>query len=421
MISALLVALREGVEAALVVGIVLVYLNRSGRRALRTYAWGGVIAAAVASVGAALLLGKLAISEDGFEGVLMLLASALVVTMIVWMNHVARTLRKHIEERVEAYAQKTTLAAGLGIGAFVFLMVVREGAELVLILRAVELSSTGVQIWIGTLLGIAIAVTVGVFFFQGTLRIPLHRFFRATSIILMIVAFQLALTGVHELSEAEWIWSSKTEMATIGPIVRNEVFFFAVILGVAALVVLREWLGARGPAEDASLNAAERRRRGWEFRRRRRWSFAAALLCMLVIISLAAEFVYSRAMAAPAPAKRVTAVNDQVRIPLSELTDQSLHFYTAQVGGSTVRFVVVHQSNGNYTVALDACQICGWSGYRQEGQNVVCRNCGATIYIPSIGERGGCNPLPVKSTVQGGEVIVDLSALGDSAALVHKS
>jgi len=421
MISALLVALREGVEAALVVGIVLVYLNRSGRRALRTYAWGGVIAAAVASVGAALLLGKLAISEDGFEGVLMLLASALVVTMIVWMNHVARTLRKHIEERVEAYAQKTTLAAGLGIGAFVFLMVVREGAELVLILRAVELSSTGVQIWIGTLLGIAIAVTVGVFFFQGTLRIPLHRFFRATSIILMIVAFQLALTGVHELSEAEWIWSSKTEMATIGPIVRNEVFFFAVILGVAALVVLREWLGARGPAEDASLNAAERRRRGWEFRRRRRWSFAAALLCMLVIISLAAEFVYSRAMAAPAPAKRVTAVNDQVRIPLSELTDQSLHFYTAQVGGSTMRFVVVHQSNGNYTVALDACQICGWSGYRQEGQNVVCRNCGATIYIPSIGERGGCNPLPVKSTVQGGEVIVDLSALGDSAALVHKS
>jgi len=388
---------------------------------LRTYAWGGVIAAAVASVGAALLLGKLAISEDGFEGVLMLLASALVVTMIVWMNHVARTLRKHIEERLEAYAQKTTLAAGLGIGAFVFLMVVREGAELVLILRAVELSSTGVQIWIGTLLGIAIAVTVGVFFFQGTLRIPLHRFFRATSIILMIVAFQLALTGVHELSEAEWIWSSKTEMATIGPIVRNEVFFFAVILGVAALVVLREWLGARGPAEDASLNAAERRRRGWEFRRRRRWSFAAALLCMLVIISLAAEFVYSRAMAAPAPANRVTAVNDQVRIPLSELTDQSLHFYTAQVRGSTMRFVVVHQSNGNYTVALDACQICGWSGYRQEGQNVVCRNCGATIYIPSIGERGGCNPLPVKSTVQGGEVIVDLSALGDSAALVHKS
>jgi uncharacterized membrane protein len=396
-------------------------LNRSGRRALRSYAWGGVIAAAAASIVAALLLQKLAISEDGFEGVLMLIASALVVTMIIWMNRVARTLRKHIEERVEAYAQKTTLAGGLGIGAFVFLMVVREGAELVLILRAVEVSSTGAQTWIGTLLGMTIAIAVGVFFFEGTLRIPLHRFFRATSIILMIVAFQLALTGVHELSEAEWIWSSKREMATIGPIVRNEVFFFAVILGVAALVVLREWFGARQPPEGASLNAAERRMREWEFRRQRRWSFAAAILCVLVVVVLAAEFAYSRAMAAPVPAKTLTAVNNQVRIPLSELTDQSLHFYRVELNGTTVRFLVVRQTNGNYAVTLDACQICGWSGYRQEGQNVACRNCGATIYIPSIGEHGGCNPVPVKSSVQNGEVIVGLSAFSDSAALVHTS
>jgi high-affinity iron transporter len=419
MISALLVALREGVEAALVVGIVLVYLNRSGRRALKGYAWAGVLLACAASVAAALLLQKWAISEDGFEGLLMLLASVLVVTMIVWMNRVARTLRKEIEQRVEAYAQKSTRAAGFGIGAFVFFMVVREGAELVLILRAVELSTAGVQVWIGTLLGIAIAIAVGLFFFEGTLRIPLHRFFRATSIILMVIAFQLALTGVHELSEAQWIWSSKTEMAWVGPIVRNEVFFFALILGVAALVVLREFFSARRPVEDASANPAERRMREFEYRRQRRWSFAAAILCALVVISLAAEFAYGRAMAAPGPAETLVAENNQVRIPLSELTDQSLHFYTADMNGTVIRFLVIHQMNGDYSTALDACQICGRAGYRQEGQNIICRNCGASIYAPSIGEHGGCNPIPVKSTVAGGQVIVDLSALSDSTALIH--
>jgi high-affinity iron transporter len=419
MLSALLVALREGVEAALVVGIVLVYLNRSGRRALKSYVWAGVLLACAASLAAALLLQRWAISEDGFEGLLMLLASVLVVTMIVWMNRVARTLRKDIERRVEAYAQQSTRAAGWGVGAFVFVMVVREGAELVLILRAVELSSAGVQVWIGTLLGIAIAVGVGFFFFQGTLRIPLHRFFTATSVILMVVAFQLALTGVHELSEATWIWSSKTEMAWVGPIVRNEVFFFAVILGVAALVVLREWFGARRPVEDPSVNPAERRMREWEFRRQRRWSFAAAILCALVVVSLAAEFAYGRAMAAPTPAKILTAQDNQVRIPLSELTDQSLHFYTADVNGTVIRFLVIHKTNGDYTAALDACQICGRSGYRQEGQNVVCRNCGASIYVPSIGDHGGCNPIPVKSSVVGGEVIVDLSALANAAATIR--
>jgi high-affinity iron transporter len=419
MISALLVALREGVEAALVVGIVLVYLNRSGRRALKGYAWAGVGLACATSLVGALLLQRWAISEDGFEGLLMLLASALVVTMIVWMNHVARDLRKNIEQRVETYAQKSTRAAGWGVGAFVFFMVVREGVELVLILRAVELSSSGVQIWIGTALGIAIAVAVGIFFFQGTLRIPLHRFFTATSVILMVVAFQLALTGVHELSEAMWIWSSKTEMALVGPIVRNEVFFFAVILGVATLAVLREWFGAKKPAADAAANPAERRMREWEFRRQRRWSFAAAILCVLVVISLAGEFVYGRAMAAPTPAAMLVAKDNQVTIPLSELTDQSLHFYTADVNGTIVRFLVIHQINGDYAVALDACQICGRAGYRQEGQNIICRNCGASIYAPSIGERGGCNPIPVKSTVAGGQVIVDLSALAGANAMIH--
>jgi len=419
MLSALLVALREGVEAALVVGIVLVYLNRTGRRALKPYAWTGVAFACIASVAAALTLQRWAISEDGFEGLLMLVAAALVVTVIVWMNRVARSLRKEIEQRVETYAQQSTRAAGWGIGIFVFFMVVREGAELVLILRAVELSSTGVQTWIGTALGVAFAVAVGYFFFQGTLRIPLHRFFAATSIILMIVAFQLALTGVHELSEATWIWSSRREMATIGPIVRNEVFFFAVILGAAALLVIREWFGARRPAEDANLNPAERRMREWEFKRQRRWSFAAAFLCVLVVVTLAAEFAYARVMSAPTPAKMLTAQNGRVHIPLTELTDTSLHFYTADVNNTVIRFLVIHQTNGNYAVALDACQICGWAGYRQDGQNVICRNCGATIYIPSIGDKGGCNPIPVKSAIASGEVIVDLSALTNSARMVH--
>lgn len=419
MLSALLVALREGVEAALVVGIVLVYLNRTGRRALASYVWSGVLLAAASSFAAAYFLQRWRVSEDGFEGLLMLLAAALVLTMIVWMNRVARSLRKQIERRVETYAQQSTRAAGWGIGTFTFLMVLREGAELVLILRAVELSSAGIQVWIGTALGIVIAIAVGFFFFEGTLKIPLHRFFAATSAILMIVAFQLALTGVHELSEAMWLPSSKSEMALIGPIVRNEVFFFVVILGGAALVVLREWFGAKAPEIDATVSPADRRMREWDFRRQRRWSFAAALLCVLVVLTLAAEFVYARTSAATVPAARLIASNNQVRIPVSELEDSSLHYYTVEVNATVVRFLVIHKSNGDYGAALDACQICGPAGYRQEGQNIICRNCAAAIYIPSIGESGGCNPIGVKSKLEGGQVIIDLSALADAASKIH--
>ncbi len=420
MLSALLVALREGVEAALVVGIVLVYLNRTGRRALAPYAWMGVGAAVACSFVAAVLLQRWQVNEDGFEGLMMIVAAVLVVTMIIWMNRIARSLKKEIEQRVEGYAQRTTRAAGIGIAVFVFTMVLREGAELVLILRAVELSSAGIEVWIGTGIGILLSILVGLFFFQGTLKIPLGRFFAVTSTILMVVAFQLGLTGVHELSEAQWIWSSKFEMATIGPIVRNEVFFFVVILGVAALAVLREWFAASKPGEDAGLNPAEKRRRDWEFRKQRRWSFAAALLCIAVILMFTTEFVYARTAAAPPAATRLEAVDGRVEIPVSDVADSNLHFFTADSKGTLLRFLVIRKGNDDFAVALDACEICGWSGYRQEGQNVICRNCGAAIYVPSIGQSGGCNPVGVKARVDAGKISIDLTALAESAATVHK-
>ncbi len=246
MLSAFLIALREGVEASLVVGIILVYLSRTGRAHLARFAWYGVAAAVALSLGIAIALERFQISEDGFEGVMLLVAAAFVVTMIVWMNRVARHLKKEIESKVEAYAAKAGDAAGWGIFLFVFLTVVREGAELALILRSCRaFRSAGLQTWIGTLTGIAAAVAVGVFFFKGTLRIPLARFFAATSVILMLVVFQLAITGLHELSEAQWLPSSRTEMAIVGPIVRNDLFFFVFIFGAAALLVMREWQNAR--------------------------------------------------------------------------------------------------------------------------------------------------------------------------------
>jgi high-affinity iron transporter len=421
MISALLVALREGLEAALIVGIVLVYLDRTGRRHLTRFVWAGVGAALASSFGVAVLLDRWQISQDGFEGLLMLLAAGFVVSMILWMNRVARHLKREIEERVESYSSRRGRAAGWGLGVFVFLLVLREGAELALILRAVELSTAGLEVAIGTALGLACAVAVGLFFFKGTLRISLGRFFRATSTILMIVAFQLALTGIHEMSEGMWIPSSRQEMALVGPIVRNEVFFFILILGVAVLLVLREWLGmAQGSAASGAENPAERRRSEWLERRQRRWLLATAGLCVAVLLALTAEFVYARAAAAPDPATPLAAQNGQVRVPVAELGDSNLHFYSADVNGTSIRFLVIRKPNGDYGAALDACQICGWAGYRQQGANVICRNCSAAIYIPSIGGPGGCNPVPVSSRLEGPDVVIDLSALSEAAQRVPR-
>ena len=411
MLSAFLIALREGVEASLVVGIILVYLSRTGRGRLARFVWYGVALAAALSLGVAVALERWRISEDGFEGLMLLVASVFVVTMIVWMNRVARHLRKEIAEKVESYAKRAGNAAGWGIFLFVFLMVLREGVELALILRAVELSTEGLQTWIGTLAGIGAAVAVGLFFFKGTFRIPLHRFFAATSVILILVEFQLALTGLHELSEAQWLPSSKGEMAILGPIVRNELFFFVFIFGAAILLILREWqAAAHDKNTSATMNAAEKRLLESQNRRQRNWMMAAAVASLTVILVLTADFIYARANSAPPAAQAIDPVGNIVRIPVSEEQDGAMHVFTATEGTQSLRFMVIKKPNG-WGVALDACRICGAEGYRQDGQNVICRHCASAIYIPSIGDQGGCNPIGVPAHVDGGDIVIDISDL----------
>jgi high-affinity iron transporter len=414
-LSALLVALREGVEASLVVGIILVYLSRTGRQKLARFVWYGVAAAAALSLAVAVALERWRISEDGFEGLMLLVAAVFVITMIVWMNRVARHLKKEIEAKVEAYAEKAGSAAGWGIFLFVFLMVLREGAELALILRAVELSSEGLQTWIGTVVGIAGAVAVGLFFFKGTLRVPLHRFFAATSVILMLVAFQLALTGLHELSEARWLPSSKAEMAILGPIVRNELFFFVFIFGAATLLILREWQAAKqNKNAQGMMNDAEKRLLDSQNRRQRNWMMAAAIASLTVILVLTADFIYARANSAPPAARPIEAVGNVVRVPVSDVQDGSMHLFTVNAGSQSLRFMIIKKPNG-WGVALDACRICGAEGYRQDGQNVICRHCASAIYIPSIGDQGGCNPIGVPSHLEGGDLVIDISSLTQAA------
>ena len=99
-------------------------------------------------------------------------------------------------------------------------------------------------------MGLALAILFGVSFVRGTVRINLGSFFRMTTAILMVVVLQLTITGLHELSEGQIIWSSPREMALVGPIVRNEAFFFVMILALAATMLLMEWRNRRAPEVD---------------------------------------------------------------------------------------------------------------------------------------------------------------------------
>ena len=150
---------------------------------------------------------------------------------------------------------------GFGLFLFVFLMVLREGVETVLILGAVSLNSTELLSFLGTLSGVIVAIVFGVMFVKGSVRVNLQKFFRVTTVILFFVAAQLIISGLHELSENGVLPSSREEMALIGPIVRNDLFFFVTIVALAALMVLFE-VKRRQPAALPILRRSAARRSG---------------------------------------------------------------------------------------------------------------------------------------------------------------
>ena len=401
MLQAFIITLREGVEAALIVGITLAYLAKIGRNDLRKSVYAALGCAFVGSIGVAVLLSRTKWNQDIFEGWVMLVAAFFVVTMIVFMMKTGRKLKGEIEGKVGLLAGED---AWLGLFFFVFLMVLREGVETVLILGAVSLNSTELLSFLGTLAGVIVAVFFGVMFVKGSVRINLQKFFRVTTVILFFVALQLVISGLHELSENGVLPSSKQEMALIGPIVRNDLFFFITILALAALMVLFE-VKRREPVA-ASASPAERRKALWSARRERLWMASVYASSFLFIVLMTAEFIYTKSVSALSPATPVTFVNGQASIPLSQVSDGDLHRFGARENGTEVRFWLYQKPDGKIATVFDACEICGPVGFYKGPNGVVCKNCAAPINGQSVGMAGGCNPIPLKASVTADAVII---------------
>src|SRR5271167_4159358 len=401
MLQAFIITLREGVEAALIVGITLAYLAKIGRNDLRKAVYAALAAAFVGSIGVAVVLSRFKLNEDVFEGWVMLVAAVFVVTMIIFMMRTGRKLKGQIEGKLGTLAEQ---GSSVGVFFFVFLMVLREGVETVLILSAVTLNSTELQSFIGTLLGVIVALLFGVMFVKGSVKINLQKFFKVTTAILFLVAGQLVISGLHELSENGVLPSSRQEMAIIGPIVRNDFFFFVTILALAALMVLFE-MKSRQPVELPAAGAA-RRKALWTARRERLWMASVFVFSFAFIVMITASFIYEKSASALSPAAEVTFVDGKVSIPLKQVYDGELHRFEAKEGGVEVRFWLYQKPDGKIATLFDACEICGAVGFYKGGQGVICKNCAAPINPQSVGMPGGCNPIPLKAQVTDDAVIV---------------
>jgi high-affinity iron transporter len=207
MLPSFLLSLREGLEAALIIGVLLGTLRKIRKPELGWLVWLGTGSAVLVSILVALILSFIGAAFEGhveeiFEGVMMLLAAGVLTWMIFWMSRQARAMQSQIETDVRRAAFSTGRRALILVA---FLAVVREGIELALFLTAVSFASDAAQTLIGAGLGLGAVVLLSWALNASLLKLNIRNFFRVTSVILIVFAAGLVAHGVHELNEANWV------------------------------------------------------------------------------------------------------------------------------------------------------------------------------------------------------------------------
>lgn len=209
--AAFIIALREGIEAALIVSILLAYLRQLGRGDRSRIVWWGTGLAAVASLAAGSAIFAVGAEFEGtaeqlFGGLVTLTAVGVLTWMIFWMRRQGAGIRAELHDKVDV----ALLGGGAALAAIAFFSVLREGVETALFLfaaaegTAVGTGGVGAQL-LGATLGLALAVILGVLLYRGAIHMNLRTFFRLTGFVLIVIAAGLFAAGIHELQEAGWL------------------------------------------------------------------------------------------------------------------------------------------------------------------------------------------------------------------------
>ncbi|MFM7949128.1 MAG: iron uptake transporter permease EfeU [Actinomycetales bacterium] len=207
MLSSFLIALREGLEAALIVGILVAYVVKTDRRFLLTPIWSGVGAALALSVALGGFLGFTSseLSERGetfFAGTTSIVAVALVTWMVFWLKRTARALRDELQGKVEEAA----VVGPLALAAAAFFAVAREGLETALFLYSnFRTVGSKTPVVVGLVIGLALAISLGYLIYRRAINLNLSKFFNITGVALIVVAAGVLSYAIHEFQELGWL------------------------------------------------------------------------------------------------------------------------------------------------------------------------------------------------------------------------
>ncbi len=264
---------------------------------------------------------------------------------------------------------------------------------------------------VGYLAGLLIVVLTGLALYKTGKNLPFKHVRILLTAGLAVNMLNQAAVIVQLLLARRVIPMSKLLFALIKPVINHNEYFLYGILAITVAFPVVLWVKSLKPGENYA-NPAEHRKLRAASRKRRRWCAVVLAGYLISVLSLTVLKFYDQREVVLSPAEPMTISDGEILIPLENVGDGHLHrfVYTAS-DGTEVRFIVIKKNEAAFGVGLDACDICGPTGYYERGDEVVCKLCDVVMNISTIGFKGGCNPVPLSYTLSGGTMVIQTQNL----------
>ncbi|WP_019552356.1 DUF2318 domain-containing protein [Propionispira raffinosivorans] len=348
---------------------------------------------------------KNAVSREVFESLTSFLALFAEVA-VLWPFYFSKSIEKTLQKSFK-----------IALYTMIITLTLYHGMEILLIPVSVFVSAVDV-IWsmtvlwkmIGFLVGLLLAGISGVIIFRAAAALNYRRLLFVFTVQIITIIFQQVIFLIQVMM-ARSILPGEYLMSGMAVLIDHQSWFIFIVFAVTFILPITLFLQKR-PQRPKEANPAQYRRIRSVAKRKLRWGMGTILcLCLMLFVSTEGS-MYVNKTEELVPAVAVTALDGNIQIPLEQVNDGHLHRYVYKAStGELVRFIIIQKGGSAYGVGLDACEICGPTGYLERDGQVVCRLCDVVMNKATIGMKGGCNPIPIAYKVMQGNVMVEQSGL----------
>lgn len=400
-------AMEQGVMLTVPLGILLAIIlplkdSRHAKIFRRMLKWGFFLSLFMVVVKSGT---RQAVSREVFEA------------MAIAVDAVSAVVLVAILVRDREWSEATNRAFGYGVGALTLGLFLYHGMELWLLPINAFAAGQGEYFTLAMLvkmLGFATGLILG--FLAGFLAYKAadalnHRRLIFVFTVQIIAALVQQLVFFLQVLMARQLFGTEKLISFMAPVIDRQSWMIFIVFAMSVLVPVTLFLQPK-PEKPAWANPAEYRKILAAAIRKRRWGTGLSVMLVVLILLSSVGSYYANKQPELVPAVNVQAVNGAVSIPLSEVEDGHLHRYAYRASdGTQVRVIIIKKGGSAYGVGLDACDVCGPTGYYEDDNQVVCKLCNVIMNKATIGMPGGCNPVPVEHSISNGSVTIDAQIL----------